>query len=58
MRFNTINRKKTSKTKYTLLYGGSVTGENIQQFYQVENIDGFLVGGSSLDFQKLKKIVS
>ncbi len=49
---------KTSKTKYTLLYGGSVTGENIQQFYQVENIDGFLIGGSSLDFQKLKKIVS
>lgn len=41
-----------------LLYGGSVDDENAAQLLQIEGIDGFLIGGASLDFQKFQKIVS
>lgn len=41
------------KSKYkdveVVLYGGSVTSENIKQFVDMENINGVLVGGASLD---------
>ena len=42
----------------TLLYGGSVDEQNAAQLLQIEGIDGFLIGGASLDFQKFQKIVS
>lgn len=32
-----------------VLYGGSVTSENVRSFTQMQNIDGVLVGGASLD---------
>ena len=40
-----------------ILYGGSVTPENADQLIEQENIDGFLVGGASLDAQSFAKIV-
>ena len=40
-----------------LLYGGSVTPENAGQLIEQENIDGFLVGGASLDAPSFAKIV-
>ena len=40
-----------------ILYGGSVTPENAGQLIEQENIDGFLVGGASLDSQSFAKIV-
>ena len=40
-----------------ILYGGSVTLENAGQLIEQENIDGFLVGGASLDAQSFAKIV-
>ena len=40
-----------------ILYGGSVTPENAGQLIEQENIDGFLVGGASLDAQAFAKIV-
>ena len=40
-----------------ILYGGSVTPENASQLIEQENIDGFLVGGASLDAQSFAKIV-
>jgi len=40
-----------------ILYGGSVTPENAAQLIEQENIDGFLVGGASLDAQSFAKIV-
>jgi len=46
------------KIETKLLYGGSVNEKNILQFNNIPQIEGFLIGGSSLDFQKLKKIVS
>jgi triosephosphate isomerase len=42
----------------TLLYGGSVTDQNIKNLTQIKDIDGFLIGGASLDFQKFQNIVS
>ena len=40
-----------------ILYGGSVNPENAGQLIEQENIDGFLVGGASLDSQSFAKIV-
>jgi triosephosphate isomerase len=40
-----------------ILYGGSVTPENVFDFVVQENIDGTLVGGASLDPGKFLKIV-
>lgn len=40
-----------------ILYGGSVTPENSKGLLKQKDIDGFLVGGSSLDVEKFSKIV-
>ncbi len=40
-----------------VLYGGSVTSENIKGFTKMSNIDGTLVGGASLDPQEFLKII-
>lgn len=48
------------KGKYpntVLLYGGSVSSENVQSFLMTEHIDGVLPGGASLDPQKFWEIV-
>lgn len=39
-----------------VLYGGSVNEKNIESINSVENINGVLVGGASLDANKLAKI--
>ena len=40
------------------LYGGSVNENSIKQLLGIDLIDGFLIGGASLDFQKFKNLVS
>jgi len=40
-----------------VLYGGSVSGDNVYSFTSMPNIDGVLVGGASLDPYKFTKIV-
>ena len=40
------------------LYGGSLNEKNIGSITNIGSIDGFLVGGSSLDFQKFKNMIS
>lgn len=42
---------------WSLLYGGSISSKNIHIFKQIELIDGFLIGGASLDFQELQNII-
>jgi len=44
--------------KIRILYGGSVTPENIKDLMKKPNIDGVLVGGASLDPEKFFKICS
>jgi len=40
-----------------VLYGGSVDGENISQFKRLNEIDGFLIGGSSKSDKKFIDII-
>lgn len=40
-----------------VIYGGSVTDENTAKFAKLKEIDGVLVGGSSLDHNKFSQIV-
>ncbi len=40
-----------------VLYGGSVSPENVRRFNQMFSIDGVLVGGASLDPRKFLEIV-
>jgi triosephosphate isomerase len=47
--------KKFIDTK--ILYGGSVNPQNAQELSSIDNVDGFLVGGASLDPQKFSSIV-
>ncbi|HEX6098045.1 MAG TPA: triose-phosphate isomerase [Thermoanaerobaculia bacterium] len=42
--------------QYPILYGGSVTPENVDDLVAKGTIDGFLVGGASLDSRKLLAI--
>ena len=49
--------KHHSSATIKVLYGGSVTSETIKQIVTPE-IDGFLIGKASTDFQELKKIVN
>ena len=37
--------------KVSLLYGGSVNAENCRDILDIKNVDGFLIGGSSLNSQ-------
>lgn len=56
------NIKKYILEKYGLnvkvLYGGSVNDGNIATLEEIPNVDGYLIGGSSLKVDSMKKIVS
>jgi len=43
---------------FKLLYGGSVNEENVLILKRINDIDGFILGKSSLEFDSLKKIIS
>lgn len=49
---------KERAKKIRILYGGSVTPENVSELMKEPNIDGVLVGGASLDPEKFFKICS
>lgn len=40
-----------------VLYGGSVSDENIEEIMKIKEVDGALVGGASLNAEKFSKIV-
>lgn len=54
--------KSSLKSKYNVdfkvLYGGSVNTNNVCEFKKISNIDGFLVGGASLDANDFKKLIN
>lgn len=54
---NVANKIKDRYDITHVLYGGSVTGQNVAGFIQMSNIDGVLVGGASLDPRKFLEIV-
>ena len=43
--------------KWKLIYGGSISPENISTCKAIPLLNGFLIGRTSLDFQELEKIV-
>ena len=49
-------KSKNSQVQH-VLYGGSVTSKNVQSFVQMQNIDGVLVGGASLDPMEFSAII-
>lgn len=44
-------------THFKVLYGGSVNPENIKEFKNIKNVDGFLVGTSSLKLDNVKAML-
>ena len=48
---------KFKKKSPKVLYGGSVSPQNIKDLKQINNIDGFLIGGSSQNVNKFIDIV-
>ena len=46
-----------NKRTPAVLYGGSVDGENVEQFKEIGEIDGFLIGGASKSSKKFIDII-
>lgn len=49
--------QKKYQVSCPVLYGGSVSVSNIDELSTVSNIDGYLIGGTSLDIKKLRVII-
>ena len=61
--YNTISFiKEYLQKRYVLqlkvLYGGSVNSNNISELETINNIDGYLIGGSSIDYNKFLDIIN
>ena len=50
-------KNKFKKKKPRVLYGGSVSSENIKNLKKINNIDGYLIGGASQNSKKFIDIV-
>lgn len=48
---------RISVRKLSIVYGGSVTPENVTSLISQPHIDGVLIGGASLDITKFSKII-
>lgn len=56
-KFLTEVYNKETADKVRILYGGSVTVENISSFTEMPGIDGFLIGGTSLNLIAFLEII-
>lgn len=50
-------RSVRSKISCPVIYGGSVSPENMKNYLNLENISGLLIGGQSLDENSFMKII-
>ncbi len=50
--------KSKNISKIYFLYGGSVNSENISEIFEFSDINGALIGGSSLKFEEINKILT
>ena len=48
---------KNNLTDFPILYGGSVTPDNAEELISVPGVDGFLIGGASLNIDSFTSIV-
>jgi len=53
---NIFNTNGFNGNEISILYGGSVTNENAAELSNITDVDGFLVGGASLDVDKFYAI--
>ena len=51
-----FNTNGFNGNEISILYGGSVTNENAAELSNIKDVDGFLVGGASLDVEKFYAI--
>ncbi len=49
---------KIVNNNFRIIYGGSINSKNVKGFTNLENIDGLLVGGASLDVDEFYKVAS
>jgi triosephosphate isomerase (TIM) len=54
----TITKSIKQQSKFPVLYGGSVNQKNCKDFANIKAVDGFLVGGASLDPTQFNQITS
>ncbi len=54
---NFILSQGISREQLTILYGGSVSAENVHNYLREKTVDGVLVGGASLRLREFKKIL-
>lgn len=48
---------KIVNNNFKIIYGGSITSKNVDGFTGLDNIDGLLVGGASLDADEFYRVV-
>jgi triosephosphate isomerase (TIM) len=53
-----FNSLKSKNQNINLYYGGSISAENIERFIKIPEMEGFLVGGASLDIEKFAEILT
>ena len=53
---NIFNTNGFNGDDISILYGGSVTNENVAELSEITDVDGFLVGGASLEVDKFYAI--
>ena len=53
-----IKLKISLPTETKFIYGGSVNEQNAKEYLQHDEIDGFLIGGASLDAERFNAILS
>lgn len=54
---NNMFGMKIVNNNFKIIYGGSITPENVKGFVDLENLDGMLVGGASLDADEFYQVV-
>ena len=53
---NILNDNGLNGNKISILYGGSVSSKNASELSAINDVDGFLIGGASLDVNKFYSI--
>ena len=53
---NILTSNGLNGCEISILYGGSVSCDNASALSEIEDLDGFLIGGASLDIEKFYKI--
>lgn len=53
---NDIFGPQIASENFRIIYGGSITSENVDDFSNLEGVDGLLVGGASLQINEFAKI--